>query len=111
MSETDMELKQDVAGARSRGQGVDAARAAVDRTLARAARDALRRDVWVPKVVTVNVHHGLITLTGQVEWNFQRESAGCAVQGLAGNIGVNNAIRVVTSATAAEARVERTNRS
>lgn len=64
-----MQLKQDVARARSRSHGVDAARAAagVDWNLARAARDALRRDVWVPKVVAVNVHHGLITLEGQVE--------------------------------------------
>lgn len=110
MKEAKLQLKQDVERALLPSHVRDGARAAagLDRTIVKAARDALRRDVWVPKVVEVKSHHGLLTLEGQVEWNFQREAAGRAVQSLAGVVGVDNAIRVVASA--AEASIARATR-
>jgi osmotically-inducible protein OsmY len=64
-----------------------------DADIAAAAVNALRWSAMVPKdVITVSVSRGLVTLQGEVEWNFQRESAVHAVRDLHGVIGVNNLV-------------------
>jgi osmotically-inducible protein OsmY len=55
-----------------------------DAEIAEAALSALKWDVWVPNTVTLTVNQGRITLQGQVEWNYQRDSAEQAVRNLEG---------------------------
>lgn len=64
-----------------------------DSDIAAAAVNALRWNVTVPKDhVTVTVSNGLVTLKGEVNWNFQREAAARAVRDLLGVVSVNNLI-------------------
>ena len=64
-----------------------------DADVAAAAVNGLRWNAMVPKDrVTVSVSHGLVTLKGEVAWNFQREAAARAVRDLLGVAGVNNLI-------------------
>jgi osmotically-inducible protein OsmY len=72
-----------------------------DAEIAAAALSALQWNVWVPKSVTVSVRQGRITLQGQVEWKFQRDSAADAVRNLAGVAGVYNEIVIKPRASAA----------
>jgi osmotically-inducible protein OsmY len=66
-----------------------------DADIAGAALDGLHRSVSVPKVgIDVTVSHGIVTLRGNVEWNFQRQAAENAVRDLAGVIDVVNMISV-----------------
>lgn len=44
--------------------------------------------------IRVKVHNGWVTLSGDVEWNFQKESAARAIRGLAGVTGITNAIAI-----------------
>jgi osmotically-inducible protein OsmY len=44
--------------------------------------------------VHVTVEHGWITLTGEVEWNYQKEAANKAVKNVAGVLGVMNHISI-----------------
>jgi len=72
-------------------------RLAVDRTDADIAADAaaaLKVQTTVPDKVQITVHRGHITLTGNVEWLTQKQSAGAAVQHVAGVRGVVNYIEV-----------------
>jgi osmotically-inducible protein OsmY len=64
-----------------------------DADIAAAAVNALRWSAMVPKdKVNVTVSNGLVTLKGEVEWNFQRDSAVRAVRDLLGVIGVSNLV-------------------
>ena len=64
-----------------------------DGDIAAAAVDALGWHAMVPKnKVIVTVNNGFITLTGELEWNFQREAAAHAVRNLLGVIGVSNLV-------------------
>jgi osmotically-inducible protein OsmY len=66
-----------------------------DELLARAALDALRYNVSVPRdKVTVTVEDGWVTLGGKVDWFFQRRAAEKAVRHLYGVKGVVNVITV-----------------
>lgn len=47
-----------------------------------------------PGGVRVKVSHGWITLTGQVEWRFQRFAAEQSVRKLSGVVGVSNDIEL-----------------
>lgn len=72
-------------------------RLAVDRTDADIAADAaaaLKLQPTVPDRVQLTVHHGHITLTGNVEWLTQKQTAGAAVQHVPGVRGVVNYIEV-----------------
>ncbi len=75
-----------------------------DSEIAEAALSALKWDVWVPESVTAKVEKNRITLEGQVQWNFQRESAERAVRYLTGVTGVSNAITIKSSASASEVK-------
>jgi osmotically-inducible protein OsmY len=44
--------------------------------------------------VLVKVDDGWVTLSGEVDWHFQKRTAECAVQKLLGVVGVSNLIRV-----------------
>jgi osmotically-inducible protein OsmY len=62
-----------------------------DTDLAKAALDALRWNANVPPdSVLVKVEAGWLTLSGTVEWQYQREAARLAVASLAGVRGVSN---------------------
>jgi osmotically-inducible protein OsmY len=62
-----------------------------DEHIARAAIDRLAWEVSVPSdTMKVTVEHGWVTLTGQVDWHFQKEAAERNVRGLYGVIGVTN---------------------
>jgi osmotically-inducible protein OsmY len=66
-----------------------------DTDIAREAREALERAVDVPSgMVNATVHDHIITLTGQVPWQFQRVAAGRAVHYLRGVRDVANAVSI-----------------
>ena len=76
-----------------------------DQDIAREATDALARAVNVPDgAVTATVHEHVITLSGHVPWDYQRESAARAVRYLKGVTGVNNAISVKPTVSASGIR-------
>jgi len=62
-----------------------------DDEIAEAALDRLAWDVSVPRnSVKVNVEQGWVTLTGEVDWHFQREAAEQDIRRLSGVVGVSN---------------------
>ena len=66
-----------------------------DTDIARSAVDALRHNVMVPAdQITVKVDNGFVTLTGDVEWEYQRRAADRAVRDLPGVRAVSNLITV-----------------
>ncbi|CAG9187610.1 BON domain-containing protein [Cupriavidus pinatubonensis] len=66
-----------------------------DSDIARAAANVLAWQAMVPSDrIQIMVEHGVITLTGDVDWNYQRVVAEHAVAGLFGVAGVSNAIAV-----------------
>ncbi|MDQ2845906.1 MAG: BON domain-containing protein [Actinomycetota bacterium] len=73
-----------------------------DTDIARQAGEAIDRAVDVPKdSVKVAVHDHMITLTGTVPWNYQRESASRAVRYLKGVHEVFNTVTIKPTASAA----------
>lgn len=74
-----------------------------DPDIARAAVDALKWNVSVPKDrVTVKVEKGWVTLEGDVDWYYQREAAERAVRYLTGVKGVSNLITVKARPTTSD---------
>ena len=66
-----------------------------DDEIARRAIDILKWRVGFPaERIVIIVEKGIITLTGEVEWAFQRSDAEAAIHKLTGVVGVNNQIRV-----------------
>lgn len=64
-----------------------------DDEIAKRALNMINWDTAVPKnAVQVKVQKGWVTLTGKVEWHYQKIAAGDAVKGLAGVSGVSNNI-------------------
>ncbi|QCB42622.1 BON domain-containing protein [Sphingomonas sp. PAMC26645] len=62
-----------------------------DEEIARVAIDHLIWDVSVPAdAIKVRVEKGWVTLSGEVEWHFQKEAAERAVRGLYGVVGVSD---------------------
>lgn len=70
-----------------------------DDHIARDAARALELRSTVPSGVQATVHHGHVTLTGKVEWAFQREAAEKAVRYVPGVVGVDNHIQVTAAPT------------
>lgn len=69
-----------------------------DTEIAAAADSALKWDSRVPAdKIRVKVEKGWITLTGEVDWDFQRKSAEKAVRPLIGVVGVDNGITLKTA--------------
>jgi osmotically-inducible protein OsmY len=69
-----------------------------DADIAHAALDAMRWDIEIPHDrITVKVTDGWVTLEGEVQWYFQKDSAERAVGHLAGVKGVSNLLLVSPS--------------
>ncbi|HYB48290.1 MAG TPA: BON domain-containing protein [Streptosporangiaceae bacterium] len=54
--------------------------------------EALMREGSVPMTVDAQVRDGFVTLTGTVEWRYQREAAESRTAGVPGVVGIDNAI-------------------
>jgi osmotically-inducible protein OsmY len=76
-----------------------------DEEIAAAALAALKWDVQVPDDrIDLEVEDGVVTLTGDVDWNYQREAAERDVQRLTGVVAVSNLIAILPAATPIEIR-------
>jgi len=74
-----------------------------DEDIAGRAVAMLKWSIVVPKdAVKVKVAKGWITLSGEVEWDFQRRAAETNLHGLAGVMGVINLIQVKPNTTAGD---------
>ena len=66
-----------------------------DEDVARSATNVLNWNFWIPDDrVKVRVQDGWITLTGDVDWYYQKEHAENAVRHLIGVVGVSNSITI-----------------
>ena len=66
-----------------------------DEEIVQSATNVLKWNFWVPDDrVKVRVQDGWITLTGDVEWYYQKEHAENAVRHLIGVVGVSNSITI-----------------
>lgn len=64
-----------------------------DADIAKAAVSALDWNVSIPSgAIQVKVDDGFVTLTGEVDWDYQRDAAASSVRHLLGVRGVNNAV-------------------
>lgn len=71
-----------------------------DVDIARAASNVLQWSTYFPEdQVKVLVENGWITLSGELDWEYQREAAETAVRGLLGVIGISNQIVLKSIAT------------
>jgi osmotically-inducible protein OsmY len=80
-----------------------------DSDIALAAVNLLKWNSQIPPdKVSVAVSQGWVTLKGEVEWNYQRDTAGRLVRDLTGVVGVTNAISVRPRVSAAlvESKIE-----
>lgn len=85
----------------------DQASARTDSAIAEAAANALTWNAAVPlDSVTATVRQGWITLTGSVDWQYQRQAAEHAVQHLFGVKGVSNSILVKPHVTAGDVKAK-----
>jgi osmotically-inducible protein OsmY len=75
-----------------------------DPEIAAAIEGAFKWNVAVPKTVTASVQKGLVTLEGQVTWNFQRDAAERAIRYLAGVVTVRNSISIRPGASAVQVK-------
>lgn len=72
-----------------------------DADIARSAKDTLSWTSYLPTdAVKVMVEDGWLTLTGEVEWQYQRQDAETSVRYLSGVTGVSNEIAIKPSLTA-----------
>ncbi|OEC95671.1 MULTISPECIES: BON domain-containing protein [unclassified Rhizobium] len=72
-----------------------------DDDIARRAVKILDWNISIPKqMVQIRVCKGVVTLTGEVEWQYQKNAAAAAVRDLAGVVGVSNLIEVVPGISA-----------
>lgn len=80
--------------------------ATADDEIARRVLEVLRWNTTVPEDrVKVTVQNGWVTLSGSVEWNYQREAASRVLHGLAGIRGVANTIRIMPKTSPADLRM------
>ncbi len=76
-----------------------------DDQIAKRAVDILRWRIGVPADrIDVKVERGIVTLSGEVEWRYQREEADEAIHHLGGVVQVINLIRVTSAAQAFEVK-------
>jgi len=74
-----------------------------DTELAQAAQSALAWNVVVPSdKVRVKAEKGWLTLSGELDWEYQRNAAATAVRPLKGVIGVTNSITIKPRAVASD---------
>ena len=75
-----------------------------DSDIARAAADALAWHSDLPKNIQVTVSNGWVTLTGEVDWQFQRDEAARAIKYISGVKGVVNNLQIKTKPKVADVR-------
>ncbi|MCB4457873.1 BON domain-containing protein [Leisingera sp. McT4-56] len=76
-----------------------------DDEVAKRAANSLRWDSSIPRdAIKVKVENGLVTLTGNVRWYYEKQAAERAVQGLAGVKAVSNQVQIVPSVKPADVR-------
>lgn len=76
-----------------------------DDDIARRAANMLDWNVSVPKgAVQVKVQKGWLTLTGRVEWQYQKNAAADAVRNLAGVVGMSNTIEIAPRVSASDVK-------
>lgn len=75
-----------------------------DAELAAAVLEALRWDVFVPDAVSAKVLHGVVTLEGQVTWNFQRDAAERSIRYLAGIQSIDNAVTLTPDVSVSQVK-------
>lgn len=87
--------------------GVSPALKKTDAEIAESVLNALKWHTAVPEQkITVKVEDGVVTLTGEVEWEYQRNSAKNAVSSLLGVRNVTNLISVKPKVTAFDVRTK-----
>lgn len=69
-----------------------------DDQIAKRAVDVLRWDSTVPSQVHLTVNDGWITLSGEVDWQFQRNNAEKDLRALSGVLGITNSITLKPAA-------------
>jgi len=80
-------------------------RKTADDEIAQRAVKILEWDVAIPRdAIQVKVEHGIVTLTGSVDWGFQRAEAEYDVRKLGGVKGVVNAVAIRPKVHAADVR-------
>lgn len=80
-----------------------------DQDIARRAANMIDWNVSVPKdTVQVKVQKGWVTLTGKVEWQYQKNAAADTVRDVGGVVGLSNLIEIAprVSAAAVKKRIE-----
>jgi osmotically-inducible protein OsmY len=75
-----------------------------DEELAKRAANVLEWNMLVPDAVKVKLERGWVTLSGAVDWQYQREAAESAIRQLDGVIGVTNAIALKDRPKAADVK-------
>jgi osmotically-inducible protein OsmY len=65
-----------------------------DADVARACAEALHWDAWLPRTVAVTVQDGYVTLSGLVDWDYQRGEAENTIRRILGVRGINNEVRL-----------------
>ena len=76
-----------------------------DDDIARRAVKMVDWNISIPKqMVQIRVCKGVVTLTGEVEWQYQKNAAAAAVRDLAGVVGVSNLIEVVPGISAGDVK-------
>ena len=76
--------------------------ARTDGDIGRSAEHALSWTSYLPKdAIKIMVERGFVTLTGEVEWEYQRNVAAMTIRHLMGVTGVSNQIRIKATASAA----------
>ena len=75
-----------------------------DSEIAESVVNSLKWHVWIPSHVQAVVENGWVTLTGEVSWGFQRQSAEDAIRFQSGVKGVSNNITLKPSAKSAEVK-------
>ncbi|MEY4249795.1 MAG: hypothetical protein RJA87_1428 [Pseudomonadota bacterium] len=65
-----------------------------DEEIAKRCLDILKWNVWTSETMKVKVEHGWVTLSGSVDWAYQRQAAERVVNRLSGVRGVSNLIAI-----------------
>lgn len=77
-----------------------------DADVARAASAALYWDTLLPASIQIVVNDGFVTLSGEVEWNYQREEAEEVVRRIGGVRGISNLIAIRQAVVPNDIRAE-----
>lgn len=77
-----------------------------DAEIAAAVERSLKWDVLIPRSITATVHEGVVTLFGQVTWNFQRTSAERSIERHTGIVAVMNEITLAPDVSTGDVKAK-----